>query len=152
MVHLAETEEQARQEVEFGITPFFRYFQQVAAFPQMAVEGENFEEMIEFVNGNGLGVIGTPEMLVDLLFKWQRQSGGFGTCMLMQHEWANTEATRRSHELLARYVMPEFDGQAASQRAAKDHASALRPDLVTKSRVAVDEMTKRYQAELDAKG
>jgi limonene 1,2-monooxygenase len=150
MVHLAETEEQARKDIEFGITPFFRYFQHVAAFPQMAVEGENFEEMIEFVNGNGLGVIGTPEMLVDLLSKWQQQSGGFGTCMLLHHEWANTEATRRSHELLSRFVMPEFDGQAASQRAAKDRASAQRAELVSKSKAAVDEITKQYQAERDA--
>ena len=37
MVHLAETEEQARKDVAFGITDWFRYFQHVAAFPQMAV-------------------------------------------------------------------------------------------------------------------
>jgi limonene 1,2-monooxygenase len=150
MVHLAETEEQARRDVEFGIADFFRYFQHVAAFPQMAVEGENFEEMIEFVNGNGIGVIGTPEMLVDLLKGWQKQSGGFGTCMLLHHEWANLEATRRSHELLSRFVMPEFDGQADAQRAAKERASAQREGLIGKSTVAVEAMTALHQAELDA--
>jgi len=34
------------------------------------------------------------------------QSGGFGCYLLMAHEWANPEASRRSYELLARYVMP----------------------------------------------
>jgi limonene 1,2-monooxygenase len=126
MVHLAETEEQARKDVAFGITEWFRYFQHVAAFPQMAVEGENVDEMIEFVNGNGLGVVGTPEMLVELLQGWQDQSGGFGTCMLLHHEWANPEATRRSHELLSRFVMPEFDEQAGSLRLAKERASLQR--------------------------
>ena len=36
---LAETREQAYRDVEYGIEQWFRYFQKVAAFPQMAVEG-----------------------------------------------------------------------------------------------------------------
>ena len=148
MIHLAETEEQARRDVQFGIADWFRYFQHTAAFPQMAVEGENVDEMIEFVNGNGLGVIGTPEMLVELLDKWLTQSGGFGTCMLLHHEWANPDATRRSHELLARFVMPEFSGQAASLRAAKERAQTVRAELAAKSAAAVEAMTRRHQEEL----
>ena len=147
MVHLAETEEQARKDVEFGIADFFRYFQHVAAFPQFAVQGENVKEMIDFVNNNGVGVIGTPDMLGELVEKWQNQSGGFGTLMLLHHEWANPEATRRSHELLSRVVMPEFQGHAQAQREAKDRASATREGLVTKSQAAVDASRERYEAE-----
>lgn len=147
IVHLAETEEQARRDVEFGISDFFRYLQHVAAFPQFAVQGENVPEMIDFVNANGLGVIGTPEMLVELMQKWQTQSGGFGTCMLLHHEFANPKATVRSHELLARLVMPEFQGQADAIRAAKARAAAVRAPLVAKSLAAVDAMTAQYQAE-----
>ena len=147
MVHLAETEEQARRDVEFGIADFFRYFQHVAAFPQFAVQGENVAEMIDFVNDNGVGVIGTPDMLAELVEKWQNQSGGFGTLMLLHHEWASPEATRRSHELLSRVVMPEFQEHAQAQRAAKDRATAQRADLVTKSQAAVDAMRDRYEAE-----
>lgn len=148
MVHLAETEEQARRDVAFGITDWFRYFQHVAAFPQMAVEGEDVEEMIEFVNGNGLGVVGTPEMLVDLLHRWQEQSGGFGTCMLLHHEWANPEATRRSHELLSRFVMPEFQGQAGSLRRAKERATQVRETLSAKNLAAVEASRARHEQEL----
>ncbi len=148
MVHLAETEEQARKDVAFGITEWFRYFQHVAAFPQMAVEGENVDEMIEFVNGNGLGVVGTPEMLVELLQGWQDQSGGFGTCMLLHHEWANPEATRRSHELLSRFVMPEFDEQAGSLRLAKERASLQREGLSAKNLAAVEVMKARHEQEM----
>lgn len=152
MVHLAETEEQARRDVEFGIVDWFRYFQHVAAFPQMAVEGQNIPEMIDFVNDNGLGVIGTPDMLVDLLTKWLDQSGGFGCLMLLGHEWANREATFRSHELVARFVMPEFQGQTASLRAAKERATAARPELADKNMAAVNAMTERHQAEVAARG
>ena len=38
-MHIAETEEQARADVRFGIEPWFRYFQKVAAFPQMTIPG-----------------------------------------------------------------------------------------------------------------
>lgn len=148
MIHLAETEEQARRDVAFGITDWFRYFQHVAAFPQMAVEGENVDEMIEFVNGNGLGVVGTPEMLVELLHSWQEQSGGFGTCMLLHHEWANPEATRRSHELLSRFVMPEFQGQAGSLRRAKERATQVRETLSAKNLAAVEASRARHEQEL----
>ncbi|QNG38533.1 LLM class flavin-dependent oxidoreductase [Geodermatophilaceae bacterium NBWT11] len=147
IVHLAATEEQARKDVAFGIADFFRYFQHVAAFPQFAVQGENVDEMIDFVNDNGLGVIGTPEMFVELMQKWQDQSGGFGTCMLLHHEFADPDATLRSHQLLARLVMPEFQGQAASLRAAKERASRSREGLVTKSQAAVDAMTEKYAAD-----
>ena len=40
------------------------------------------------------------------------QSGGFGAMLLLAHEWANPEATRRSYELIAQHVMPRFQGHA----------------------------------------
>jgi limonene 1,2-monooxygenase len=47
--------------LEYGIEHWFRYFQQLAAFPQTAVVGNSIGEMIEFINDSGLGAIGTPE-------------------------------------------------------------------------------------------
>ena len=111
LMHLAETEEQARKDVEYGITQWFRYFQNVAAFPQMAVEGGDIDEMVDFVNG-GLGVIGTPEQAVAQIEELLEQSnGGFGAYLTLSHNWANNEATKKSYELLARHVMPRFQGQ-----------------------------------------
>ena len=59
--HIAETDEEARAEVRFGIEPWFRYFQKVAAFPQMTIPGDQIDEMIDVINETGAGVIGTPE-------------------------------------------------------------------------------------------
>src|SRR3954465_446663 len=59
--HIAETREQAYRDVEFGIENWFRYFQKTAAFPQMAVEGGDLKEMIDFINEAGIGAIGTVE-------------------------------------------------------------------------------------------
>jgi len=150
LMHLAETEAEARKEVEYGITQWFRYFQNVAAFPQMAVEGGNIDEMIDFVNG-GLGVIGTPEMAVAQIEELLEQSnGGFGAYMTLAHNWANNEATKKSYELFARHVMPRFQGQVDTLINAADRAQASRSVHAEKQLIAVEEATERYEEEKKA--
>jgi limonene 1,2-monooxygenase len=152
LVHCAETEEQAHRDVEFGIEHWFKYFQTVAAFPQMSVSGNTRREMIDFINTSGLGAIGTPDMCaaqVDRLLK--QSNGGFGAYLLLAHEWANPEATRRSYELIARHVLPRFQGQAASTLAAKARAEAGRPELAAEQARAVQAMTEKHKAEVSGK-
>ena len=152
LVHCAENEEQAHRDVEFGIEQWFKYFQTVAAFPQMAVVGNNRREMIEFVNTSGLGAIGTPDMCAAQVDRLVRQSnGGFGAYLMLAHEWANPEATRRNYELIARHVMPQFQGQAASTLAAKARAEAGRPELAAEQARAVQAMTEKHKAEMSGK-
>lgn len=147
LMHLAETEEEARRDVEYGITQWFRYFQHVAAFPQMAVEGGNIDEMVDFVNG-GLGVIGTPDQAVAQIEELLEQSnGGFGAYLTLAHNWANTQATKKSYELFARHVMPHFQGTVDSLLGAANRAQEARPDLAGKQLAAVDEATARYEKE-----
>src|SRR6201999_3670941 len=85
LFHLAETEKQAREEVKFGIAPWFNYFQKVAAFPQMTMPGEQLDEMIDVINENGAGVIGTPERAREQVQRLWDQSGGFGCMLHMGH-------------------------------------------------------------------
>jgi len=147
LMHLAESEKEAREEVEYGMEQWFRYFQNVAAFPQMAVDGGNLAEMIDFVNG-GLGVVGTPDMAIAQIEELLEQSnGGFGAFMTLAHNWANPENTQKSYELFARHVMPRFQGQVDSLIGAADRATAARPNLAEKQLVAVEEATNRYEEE-----
>jgi limonene 1,2-monooxygenase len=149
-MHIAETKEQAYKNVEFGIAHWFNYFQKVAAFPQMAVEGGNVREMIDFVNESGLGSIGTADMACEQIDRLTKQSGGFGCYMQLAHEWANPVATHRSYELIAQRVMPEFQGQAYSTLNAKTRAVESRPELADRNMKAVEEMVAKHQAELAA--
>ncbi len=147
LMHLAETEAEARADVEYGMEQWFRYFQNVAAFPQMAVDGGNLGEMIDFVN-NGLGVVGTPEMAIAQIEELLEQSnGGFGAYMTLAHNWANKAATHKSYELMAREVMPRFQGQVDTLIGAADRARAARPELAERQMVAVEEATARYETE-----
>jgi limonene 1,2-monooxygenase len=150
LVHVAETREQAYKDVEYGIEPWFRYFQEVAAFPQMVVLGGNVREMIDFVNTSGVGAIGTVDDAVAQVERLRQQSRGFGAYLLLAHEWANPAATHRSFELIAQHVFPAFQGTAASLLAAKARAEAAREGLAAKSMAAVDAMRAKHQAELEA--
>ncbi len=150
LVHVAETREQAYRDVEFGIESWFRYFQEVAAFPQMVVLGGNVREMIEFVNNSGVGAIGTVDDCAAQIDRLLTQSTGFGAYLVLAHEWANPVATHRSFELIARYVMPHFQGSSANLVAAKQRAEDARELLASKSVTAVDQMRARYEAELAA--
>ena len=147
LMHLAESEEEARRDVKYGMEQWFRYFQNVAAFPQMAVDGGNLDEMIDFVNG-GLGVVGTPDQAIGQIEELLEQSnGGFGAYMTLAHNWANQEATMKSYELFARHVMPRFQGQVDTLINAADRAQKARPNLAEKQLIAVDEATAKYEDE-----
>jgi limonene 1,2-monooxygenase len=147
-MHIAETREQAYKDVEHGIEQWFNYFKKVAAFPQMAVDGSNLREMIDFINGAGIGAIGTPDDARAQVQRLVDQSGGFGAMLLMAHEWANPEATRRPFELIAQHVMPEFQGQDWSTLAAKQRAMDTRSGHAEQQNQAVAHMTEKYQKEL----
>ncbi|MGZ4509978.1 MAG: LLM class flavin-dependent oxidoreductase [Mycobacterium sp.] len=147
LFHLAETEKQAREEVKFGIEPWFRYFQKVAAFPQMTMPGEQLDEMIDVINDNGAGVIGTPERAREQVQRLWDQSGGFGCMLQMGHEWANPAATKRSAELFAAEVMPHFQGLAQPTLDAAARAGQARESLAQSQLDAVAHMTKKYESE-----
>ena len=149
LVHCAETMEQAYRDVEYGIEQWFDYFQAVAAFPQMAVPGNNVREMISFVNDSGFGAIGTPDMVTKQIERlWTQSNGGFGAYLMLAHNWANFDATRRSYDLIARHVMPQVQGQAHSTLAAAARARAARPDLAAVHAKAVEAATQRFQDEV----
>jgi limonene 1,2-monooxygenase len=152
LMHIAETREQAYRDVEYGIEDWFRYFQTVAAFPQMAVGGDNVREMIDFVNDTGLGSIGTVDDAVGQIDRLTKQSnGGFGCFLLLAHEWANPLATHRSYELFSKHVLPQFQGQAWSTLQAKARAEATRPELAAAQSKAIEDVTARYHAEVSGK-
>jgi alkanesulfonate monooxygenase SsuD/methylene tetrahydromethanopterin reductase-like flavin-dependent oxidoreductase (luciferase family) len=141
------------------IEQWFRYFQWVAAFPQMSVEGNGLKEMIDFINEAGVGAIGTPADARAQVQRLWDQSGGFGAMLLMAHEWANPAATRRSFELIAQHVMPHFQGKtqgqglshAESTLTAKRIAEERRPGYAQAQLSAVDHMTEKYAQEVAEK-
>ena len=128
-IHIAETKEQAYAEVQFGLAEWVDYFQRVAALP-LAPESTDAMELADAMNASGFAVIGTPDDVIAQIDRLIDQSGGFGTFLSMAHEWADTEATRKSYELLARYVAPRFQGSSVTTTASRDWAAENRPTFI----------------------
>src|SRR5947207_3390589 len=98
--HIAETREQAREDVKFGLGAWLDYFLRVAALP-LAPQGA-IDDAVDALNATGFAVIGTVEDAVAQIERLQEQSGGFGCLLQMAHEWADRERTLKSYELFAR--------------------------------------------------
>jgi len=145
-MHIADTKEQAIADVAFGLADWVDYFERVAALP-LAPDTENFESLVDALNASGMAVIGTVDDAIAQIERLQSQSGGFGTYLLMGHEWADTAATRHSYELIARYVAPRFQGSAASLTRSRDWAAENRPEFIGSAVNAVMSAIQTHQEE-----
>ena len=115
-MHVASTREQARADVSYGLLDWFSYFTTAAGSHAPVSATDDLDDAIGQMTGSGMGVIGTPQDAIDQIQRLLDRSGGFGAYLVMTHEWADWQATLRSAELIARYVMPHFQGQLDSQR------------------------------------
>jgi len=148
-MHIRETEEQARADVEFGLHDWYRYFQEVAALP--IAPDTTSKSLIDAMMATGLAVIGTPEMAVAQIERLIEQSGGFGTYLFMAHEWADRQATLASYELFAREVMPVFQRSAERAVRSRDWAHANRPEFIGAAVGAVDKAIEDHRAEQEVR-
>lgn len=105
-VHIAETREQARENVRYGIEGWIKYMSTVAALPLAPPPGV---DPIDFMIETGFGVIGTPDDFVAQMERLNEQSGGFGTFLNLDNHWADWAQTKRSYELIGRFAMPKIN-------------------------------------------
>ncbi len=90
-VHLAETREQARREVAYGIQRFAHYFTHVV--PSGIWDGETVDEILASNDAKGTAIIGTPDDAIERIGALAASSGGFGTFLLMAADWTDPDAS-----------------------------------------------------------
>jgi limonene 1,2-monooxygenase len=137
-VHLAPTREQAEAEVIGGIHRFAKVLENYqamgdvewAASPEAALHHWRKNGFTAF----GMGIVGTPDDAIERIEDFVQRSGGFGTFLVLAHNTADWEATLRSHDLFARYVVPHFRGanraRLASAAWCHDHAGDYFPGMI----------------------
>ncbi len=145
-MHIAETEEQARKDVVFGLPDWIGYFTKVAALP-LAPDTDDPDAMVDAMNNSGLAVIGTPDQAAAQIQRLIDQSGGYGTFLFMANDWADREAMLRSYELFAREVMPRFQNSTTSLVSSRDWAAENRPTFIGAATGAVMKAFQDHQAE-----
>jgi limonene 1,2-monooxygenase len=135
-VHIAETREAARANVRYGLKFWLNYFTKVGTLP-LGMSGDgDIDAEIDALVASGIAVIGTPDDLIAQIERLKAKSGGFGCFLDMAHDWADITATKRSYELIARYVMPRFQNQLSARSDALAWAKSMHPQLSERRRQA----------------
>jgi limonene 1,2-monooxygenase len=144
--HVAETREQARADMKFGLEDFKRYFAEVATFP--IVPPDITSDPAEYLVTSGIACIGTPDDCIRHFERlWRGSNGGFGGVLLLAHNWADWPATQKSYELMARYVHPHFQRDSNELRQwSYDDAKAKYASAGDQSRAAVQAAIDKHQA------
>jgi len=152
MMHVAETREKAIEDVRFGLGTFLDYFDEAATFPVIPPDGpKDLDERIQWMIETEIAVIGTPDDAIARMEKLWEKSGGYGTQMLWSHNWADWTETKRSYELITRYVFPHFQGSTALRWASYNWVAENHDKFTGAGQQAVKEMTDKHKAERAAK-
>jgi limonene 1,2-monooxygenase len=116
--HIAETRERARAEAGAGLMRWHNEYNVGTLMRPGLKAFSSADEAVDqtaFVEG-AASAIGTPDDLVALIKNVMKVSGGVGAIIGFAHDWANPENTRRSWDLVARYVVPEINGYIDGMR------------------------------------
>lgn len=132
-MHIAETREQAMEDVRFGLEKWIYYFREIANLPVVPEGPDPVKTMIE----TGMAVIGTPDDAAARIQQLQDESGGFGAFLFMDHNWANWTRKKNSYELFARYVAPKFQALNVNRQASMDWVRENKDEFTGQARAAV---------------
>ena len=127
-MHLAESREEAMNDAKLGAGQFQREYLEETIGRDPEFTGP-IEKIIDHMVDAGSWIVGTPDDCIEALERLDERSGGFGGILVMANEWASREKVLRSYELLARYVMPRFQGSMGnvitSNQWSRDHVQEL---------------------------
>ena len=142
-VHLAESRKEAIEQARVAAGRYQReYFEDTLGLPQ-AYDGPA-DKIIDYMVESDNWCVGTPDDLVRHIHRLDEESGGFGRLLVQATEWGTREQVLHSYELIARYVMPQFQGSLTSLETSVAWSIAKRTELVALQNKAIDTATKDY--------
>lgn len=116
--HIAETREKAYEEVEHGL---LRWHNDYTVGTLQRPGTPAYKDTDEAIEALALGpgsaaVIGTPDDLITRVLEMYEVTGGFGVAIGFVNDWATPQNVSKSWDMVARYVIPEVNGQLRSMR------------------------------------
>jgi limonene 1,2-monooxygenase len=144
-VHLADSRQEARAEARLGAGRYLREYSEGTNGRKPVFDGP-LEKVIDFMADAGYWIIGTPDDCVEGIKRLDEQSGGYGGFLVQTVDWAPRDKMLHSYELLARYVMPQFQGSVLSTAASNRWASERRDTLTAGRTRAIEQARQEYAA------
>ena len=142
-VHLAESREKAFEEARLGAGRFLREYTEGTNGRKAAFDGP-LEDVIDHMAETNSWIIGTPDDCIEGILKLEEQSGGFGGFLVQAIDWAPRDRILNSFELLARYVMPRFQGSLVGLENSNQWARSRQETLVQGRTRAIDRAHQVY--------
>ena len=143
-VHLADSKEQAFKDIKEGagnvVTEYFgrTLGNEVPDVPR--------DQIVDYMGDHNQWIVGTPDDCIAGIQRLQELTGGFGKFMMRVEDWAPRDKIHRSYELLARYVMPYFQGSLQGIQTSNEWASERREALQANRYVGIKAATDRFDA------
>ena len=152
-IHVAETREQAVAEVNWGFKKFLHYSYSLRPEGPVAIglPTEITMDNIEELHRSGRASIGTPDDAVALIERFWAKTGGFGAILILAHNWATFEATKKSFEMFARYVLPAFAGRNTARVESLTWIRDRREEFSSASTAAAMRLVNEFKAAEAAK-
>ena len=149
IMHIADSRDQAIEDCTYGLQDFSNYFGAAGFVPlSNTVDGaQSPHEFVEEYADKGNCCIGTPDDAIAHIEDLLDRSGGFGTLLMLGHDWATPEATYHCYDLFARKVIPHFKGQLEAPRSSHDWAKDRRDQLIGRAGEAVVKAITEHVAE-----
>ncbi len=143
-MHLADSKEQAIKDIKEGAANVVtEYFGQTLGNPVPDVPRD---QIVDYMVDHNQWIVGTPDDCIAGINRLQELTGGFGKFMIRVEDWAPRDKIDRSYELLARYVMPHFQGSLEGIKISRDWASERREDLQRNRYAGIKAATDRFDA------
>lgn len=148
LMHVAETKDQAIEDVRYGLDDYFDYLAFTTGSEYYASAGKNFDERLEWAMSTGNAFIGTPEEATAKIGELVDASGGnVGAFLFWGHDWARPAATLQSYELFAREVMPAFQNTTKRMRASQRVTSEVCSDMLEKQLAAANKFVEEHSSD-----
>ncbi|GAA2901112.1 LLM class flavin-dependent oxidoreductase [Pseudonocardia halophobica] len=141
-MHVAETREQARKDMEYGLCWLMESLSHVT--PTGLDRFDDVDHIIGYLNDTGRGVIGTPDMAAAHVQRLIDASGGFGCFLFRDSDYAPFPAKLRSYQLFAEEVAPRFNGRLKSVEASNRRVFDSKGAGVTATERSQAEAAARY--------
>jgi limonene 1,2-monooxygenase len=148
-VHLAETREDALNQIRVGAARQTYEYTGAALGRMPAFTGPR-EDFAEHQMKAGNWIVGTPDDLVAAIHRFEDATDGFGGLMLQANEWATREEVLKSYELLARYVMPRFQGSLVGIEASYNRCVAHSSELFAARNAALEKAHQTHEQKAEA--
>jgi limonene 1,2-monooxygenase len=144
-VHLAESRREAREEARMGAGRYLREYSEGTNGRRPVFDGP-LDKVVDFMADAGYWFVGTPDDCIEGIKQLDEKSGGYGGFLVQTVDWAPRDKMLHSYELLARYVMPHFQGSVLSTAASNQWARERQDTLMAGRTRAIERARQDYAA------